>query len=276
MDQMNMTTFSSFGNILGEEIVTVDEVCEIHGIKKITAFGREPICEECVKAEIAEQDKEISRKAKEISDKRDTYDWLDKRSIILDETLLDANFETYRTEDSETVKNKELARQIAGAYYKGANFNTIFTGKAGTGKSHLSMSMLKAVNENSQPYKRCLFVSLGEMMRRIKDSFNNRESKYTERAMVELLIEADLLVLDDLGAETGAITSDRAASDFTTKVLYAIINGRMKKPTIFTTNLSSKEITKMYDAKLVSRMYRGTEGHRIIFKETNDKRLLGY
>lgn len=90
--------------------------------------------------------------------------------------------------------------------------------------------------------------------------------------MIDLLTEADLLVLDDLGAETGAVTTDRTATDFTTRTLYAIINGRMNKPTIITTNLSSKDMAKMYDSKLISRMFRGAEGHVIKFEKTNDKR----
>ena len=90
--------------------------------------------------------------------------------------------------------------------------------------------------------------------------------------MIDLLIEADLLVLDDLGAETGAVTTDRTATDFTTRTLYAIINGRMNKPTIITTNLNSKDMAKMYDSKLISRMFRGAEGHVIKFEKTNDKR----
>ncbi|TWM10474.1 DNA replication protein DnaC [Bacillus licheniformis] len=257
-----------------EKMQEVDEVCPTHGCNLIVAFGKAPICMECGKEEKARKEKEMAEEASLAYYKRNTYSWLSKHSIFLDDTLRDASFDNYKTEDAETRRNKEMALNFAREYYKGATYNTIFTGKAGTGKSHLSMSMLKVVNEYSKPYRKCLFVSVDEMMRRIKDSFNNKDSYYTEQRMIDLLTSADLLVMDDLGAETGAITSDKTATDFTTRTLYAIINGRMNKPTIITTNLSSRDMAKMYDSKLISRMFRGTDGHVISFKETNDKRRM--
>lgn len=270
---MSMKDFSSIGDVIGEVLKETDEVCEIHGIKKVTAFGQTPSCLECLREK---NEKETNQMRKEMTDnhyKRNTYDWLEKKSIFLDKSLEQATFENFDTVDKETAENKEKALNIAREYYKGATYNTVLTGKAGTGKSHLSMAMLKIVNEHSDPYRKCLFISIDELMRRIKDSFNNPESQHTEQRMTEMLTKSDLLVIDDLGAETGAITSDKAATDFTTRTLYSIVNGRMKKPTIITTNLSGADLTKKYDSKLISRMLRGTKGHTIQFKETNDKRL---
>ncbi|MDT2824370.1 ATP-binding protein [Vagococcus lutrae] len=273
MTQQNTTTFSNVGNILQERLIETDEICPIHKVNLISAFGREPICMECSREAVVKRDQEMVEEAMREHLKRKTYHWLERHSVFLDETLKEASFDNYKTDCEETARNKELALKIAREYFAGATYNTVFTGKPGTGKSHLSMSMLKVVNEHSAPYRKCLFVSIDELMRRIKDSFNNKDSRYTEQQMIELLTEADLLVIDDLGAETGAITSDKAATDFTTRTLYAIVNGRMNKPTIITTNLSSKELTKMYDSKLISRMFRGTEGHVISFKDTKDKRI---
>lgn len=273
MTQQNTTTFSSISNILDAKLTVLEEFCEIHKTNLVSAFGKEPVCMDCGAEAIEKQNKEIVERAEGKRYKRNTYNWLSKYSIYTDATLKQATFDEYETMDQETSENKEKALVIAREYFKGANYNTIFTGKPGTGKSHLAMSVLQVVNENSKPYRRCLFVSVDELMRKIKDSFNNRESYYTEQRMIDLLTNADLLVIDDLGAETGAITSDKTATDFTTKVLYAIINGRMNKSTIITTNLNSKEMAKMYDSKLISRMFRGSQGHVVSFKETSDKRM---
>ncbi|WP_373792238.1 ATP-binding protein [Jeotgalibaca porci] len=272
MTQANMTTFSSMGDFFKERMVTTDIVCPTHGCNLVSAFDREPICMECIKIEKDKLEREMIERASAEYYKKNTYNWLGMHSIFLDDTLRHATFDSYQATDDETEHNKQLALNIARRYYKGANNNTIFTGKAGTGKSHLSMAMLQVVNEHSEPYRKCLFVSLDELMRRIKDSFNNKQSYYTEQRMIDLLTEADLLVLDDLGAETGAVTTERTATNFTTITLYAIINGRMNKPTIITTNLNSKDMAKMYDSKLISRMFRGAEGHVIKFEKTNDKR----
>lgn len=273
MEPTNTTIFSSLSDILKEKIVQVDEECPIHHQKKVVAFDKSPVCEACVQEDIEKQTEQLVRRTLDAIEKRCTVQWLNNRSILADDSLRRATFDTYLTEDAETTTNKSKALQIAREYYKGAKFNTVFTGKPGTGKSHLAMSILRVVNENSKPYRRCLFISLDEVMRRIRDSFNNQQSTYTEQNVVELLVEADILVLDDLGAETGSITSTKIASDFTTKILYAIINGRMEKPTIITTNLTSHDMSKMYDSKLISRMLRGTKGHAITFNSTSDKRL---
>lgn len=254
---------------------TTNEVCEIHGIHKAKIRGtdREAICTKCARVKQKESEKQLVKERMDNINKAKTYSFLEKHSILLDNSLKNADFSNYKTEDGETNANKEKALNIARDYYTGKIFNSIFTGKAGTGKSHLAMSILKIVNEHSDPYRKCLFVSIDELMRRVKDSFNTKDSYYTEQRMVELLVEADLLVIDDLGAETGAVSSGRGATDFTTRTLYAILNGRINKSTIFTSNLNSKGIRKMYDSKLVSRMFKGAKGHVIEFKNTDDKRL---
>lgn len=259
-------------NLLNNVEVT-SERCSIHEVEKVTVQGLAPFCTQCAAEDIQAKNQERSLKAAQRYHKRNTYDWLRERSIFSDESLRDATFDTYEEAEEETVINKRRARFIAKDYLDGKVFNTVMSGTPGAGKSHLSMAMLHAVNDFSEPYRKCLFVSVDELMRRIKDSFNNKNAKYTEQSLVELLTKADLLVLDDLGAETGAIGSEKGATDFTTRTLYAVMNGRMNKSTIITTNLSSTELKRMYDRKLLSRMYRGAEGHLLTFKNTSDKRV---
>lgn len=258
--------------LLLNELSETDFVCREHKCKLVEFRNVKPFCEECAKEKIEFENGKMSVEASNRYNKRTTHDWLRNLSVFSDESIRGATFESYIDAEKETIENKELAKQIARQYLKGANFNTLFYGTVGTGKSHLSMAMLQAVNKHSDPYKKCLFVSTDELMRRIKDSFNNKQSPFTEQAMVERLIKADLLVLDDLGAETGASGTDKTATDYTIRTLNAIVNGRMNKPTIMTTNLSSSELSRMYDKRLISRMFRGTKGHIITFRNTKDKR----
>lgn len=91
----------------------------------------------------------------------------------------------------------------------------------------------------------------------------------------------DLLVLDDLGAETGDIYSNKRASEYTSNVLRSIFNARQDKSTGVTTNLLGKRLTGyvdkegkshagMYDKKMISRAMVNIES--IVFKESVDKR----
>ena len=158
-----MQNFSSMGDFFGDKLKTVDEVCEKHGTNLVTAFDKSPVCLECA---TEKRDQEVEEMRIEMTNrhlKRTTYDWLANNSILLDDTLKEASFDTFDTVDKETTENKEKALNIAREYYKGATYNTILTGKAGTGKSHLSMAMLKIVNEHSDPYRKCLFISIDEV-----------------------------------------------------------------------------------------------------------------
>lgn len=278
---VTMTTFSSLGDFFNTQLITVDETCPIHHVHKVMYMGHGPICIECTRSKVEQAGKvPIDAYFADVDEYheeqkvRSTRGWLSNKSIYLDKTLSKATFDNYSTDDQETARNKAAALKLASSYGQGETFNTIFSGKPGTGKSHLAMSILKLVNEQKEPLRKCLFVSIDELMRRIRSSFDHEDSQYNEQDMVEMMIEADLLVIDDLGAETGAIASGKTATDFTTRVLYAIINGRMTKPTIFTTNLSSREMSQTYDSKLISRMFRDTKGHIIVFKETTDKRVI--
>ncbi|MEJ1314253.1 ATP-binding protein [Latilactobacillus sakei] len=110
-------------------------------------------------------------------------------SIFDDFELKKATFDNYETEpNTEAAGNLLKARQIAGKYLdRDYKANTIITGVPGVGKSHLAVSMLKAVNETIQPDASCLFVSVNELMRLIKASFDSKGSEFTEARMVKLL-----------------------------------------------------------------------------------------
>ena len=183
------------------------------------------------------------------------YDMLEKRSIFQDETVKDATFDGYILEPNQNEARVHLQKVLEAVehYKEGRRFNLWLTGNVGVGKSHLSVSALKELRTQ---HTSCVFIDVDQMLRLIRDSFNNKESKYTENYFIELITSVDFLVLDDLGAETGNINTDKAASDYTSRILRAIVNGRQHKSTIFTTNLSYKQLMSMYDAKLVDRMLK--------------------
>lgn len=270
MDHRNMTTSSNFTKAVTEfTFEEVDETCEKHGIQLVN-FSNRTICPECAKELAAQKEKEVIDQETERYYKKNR-DYI-KLSIYSDKTLKVADFESYKVVDAETEANKNKARLLAGAYLKDATFNTIFTGKVGTGKSHLAMSMLKAVNEHSEPYKKCLFVSVDELVSLLRYSYTSKDT-HTENQLRNLCVDADLLVLDDLGAEVGSIKTDKEASNDVVRLINAIVTGRMDKPTIFTTNLNSKRIRGMYDERIASRVLKGVNNDRIIkFSETKDKR----
>jgi len=247
----------------------VDEFCSNHKspVQKVLIEGKE-ICPQCfLDSETEQLTQQIISKLEE-EEKLTSFNTLKRKSILQDQTLLEANFKSFRTETTEQQEDLKAVVEATKKIQEGLKCNLWLYGSTGVGKSHLAMSILKALNQSKE--HTCLFVDVDEMLRKIKHSFNDRETRFTEEYFVELLTEVDFLVMDDLGAETGNIETLKQATDWTSKILRAIINGRQDKVTIFTTNLSSTALRKIYDEKLVSRMLRNFK--TIVFKNKVDNR----
>lgn len=212
-----------------------------------------------------ETDESISRKKAHSAINR-----LKAKSLLLDETIKTATFENFNIETDEERQAFDFAKNLAEFYKNGGQGNSFMSGPAGSGKSHLSMAILKSYLESGE--KTALFVSYSHVVRLIKDSFNNRDSIYTQNNIMSLLTNVDLLVMDDIGSENN--------SDFSEELLTDVLDGRIS--TIITTNLSSEELrgsnTKKgrYNQRTASRMFRGIGKKAFNFKNIADKRVLPF
>lgn len=116
-------------------------------------------------------------------------------------------------------------------------------GKTGLGKTHLSLAMANAVIEKGY---HVLYGSTYNLLADIeREHFNKQQF---EESPERLALEADLLILDDLGAEFN--------SKFNKAAIYNLINTRelTGSPTIISTNLMYDEIAREYDERVYSRI----------------------
>ena len=251
-----------------------NERCAIHNEPMIYLQGKDipPICPVCQKEKIQTAEQQKNAEIVEKIERKRTIEVLDNLSIWGDEDLKQCTFANFDVTDNETQVAKQKAMQIAQAYLEGQQFNCLFTGKPGTGKSHLAVSILNCVNSHSQPLRACLFVSLVDLLGEVRESFRDENKGISEHGAIELMKKVDLLVIDDLGTETLFGSSSKEASDFVQRVLFSVLNAR--KSTIITTNLSGKELTNIYNPKIVSRILKATNKgeHFIQLTQTKDKR----
>ncbi|ADY74124.1 AAA ATPase [Desulfurobacterium thermolithotrophum DSM 11699] len=136
-------------------------------------------------------------------------------------------------------------------------------GTPGTGKTHLATATLK----NIITYKgvRGIFCDFRNLLIDIKSTFETSESS-TE--ILETVMRAPLLLLDDVGAERN--------TDWAKDILSTIINYRYVNslPTIITTNLrfdlpTEESFSSKFDERTESRIY---EMCKIIKVEGDDRR----
>lgn len=260
-------------------------VCENHGTQMIlTPVG--PTCLKCVREKVDEENREFSRKATLQAELSETYDVLKRRSLLSDETLIDATLDNFSVECEEQRGNLEKARIITKRVLEGESIKVWLVGEAGRGKSHVAMALLREFNEAGKRRiiaaqnagektlkglgTTSLFIDFDQMLRLIRKSYKDKDSEFTEDYFVSLCSKVDFLAIDDLGAETGAISADKQATDFVHKILYAISNARVNKTTIITTNLYKGQREEMYDSKILSRLSKRMA--MIGFKESPDMR----
>lgn len=110
-------------------------------------------------------------------------------------------------------------------------------GDSGTGKTHLTACM--ANNLIEQCYQ-VLFTNFAEISKIIRSTFK-KDSKETENDYINQLANIDFLFIDDLGTE---IVQKNDEDTWLQEKIYDVINKRYnaKKPTIFTSNYSMKEL----------------------------------
>ncbi len=120
--------------------------------------------------------------------------------------------------------------------------NLILTGGTGLGKTHLSLAI---ANEAIQKGFGVVYGSAGNLVAKLESEHFGKEP---EEETSELLQSCDLLILDDLGTEF--------KSSFSSAAIYNIVNSRLmaQKPTIISTNLSTREMMEYYSERFASRI----------------------
>lgn len=145
--------------------------------------------------------------------------------------LKQATVNNYQPHDETQKKAKATAIEYVKTFDKDNGKSLIMQGTYGTGKSHLAYAIAKAVK--SQGYT-VAFMHIPMLMERIKTTYNKGAAETTDQ-LVKELSNLDLLVLDDVGVEN---------TEHTLNKLFSIVDNRVGKNNIYTTNFSDKELNQ--------------------------------
>lgn len=119
----------------------------------------------------------------------------------------------------------------------------LMKGATGLGKTHLSLAI---ANEVIKRGFGVIYVSAPSLMQRLEKQFFSKNDE--EDSTINMLLDCDLLIVDDLGTEFHG--------QFSISQMYNIFNSRMlaNKPIIINTNLTMRELEKIYTERFVSRI----------------------
>jgi DNA replication protein DnaC len=144
------------------------------------------------------------------------------------------------------------------------------------GKTHLAVAALAEIIDSGKA-GRLLFTNFQELIQEIQASFDDNSSA-NKSEILRPLLEADLLVLDELGSQK--------PTTFVQDILYYVINSRYndERATIFTTNyfddtvVDGQRLQDRIGERLRSRLHEMTEmvaikgvpDHRIAAKQARN------
>lgn len=120
----------------------------------------------------------------------------------------------------------------------------LFWGSPGNGKTTLMASI---ANDLADKGHNVVFQNFPKLLRRIRGTFN-QGNKGSEQQIMKALLECDVLIIDEVGAEK--------LSEWVQEIFYSIIDGRYieGRPTLLTTNLKPAELTERIGERTFDRL----------------------
>jgi DNA replication protein DnaC len=155
------------------------------------------------------------------------------RHCTLDNLLLYPN---------EGLANAVKAAKRFSEQFPAVDKGIFFIGPPGIGKTHLAVALIKHAITHSGA--KALFCDVPELLKTIRSTYNP-VTRTAESDVLRPVMEADLLVLDDLGKEK--------TSEWVEETINLVVNTRYnhQRTTIFTSNFEEKEDRTDPDSLLV-------------------------
>lgn len=152
------------------------------------------------------------------------------KSIYVPKEILNARIENIAIDTHRSTAIKEISKFLDDAKNELPERGIFFSGPFGVGKTYFLGAIanrLKQFNISS------MLIYMPEFVREIRDSIKDN----TVQEKIEVFKQADVLMLDDIGAET-------LSAWFRDEVLGSILQFRMmeKRPVFFTSNYTMKQL----------------------------------
>ena len=231
-------------------------LCSIHGEYIQTTYknGRITKCPDCERDNEKQRIADENTKLKEAEEKR--------KSRRIDELLgnsgipkrfQDKTFDNYQLSEGNAKQEEVFNRVVAfSEEFKPSQEHSgrciVMIGDTGTGKSHLACAVASHVIKKYCGTAR--FTSVSEINRLVRES-KGYNAKYSETEVIEAFGNYDLLIVDEVGIQSG--------SDAESRALFDVFNARYQnmKSTIVISNLNQAQVREALGQRIFDRLKEG-------------------
>lgn len=252
------TGFQSLAEIVGGQgfgcVKWHDEerCCESHGryVARVVFVGERkvsdgycPVCYRLQEEEAARGRAAVYAQIEAERERQRLEEALGRACIPAD--FRDKTFDTFIADTPELQAALSLAKRFVSGWKKAreGGYGLLFYGNPGTGKSHLAISIIKAL----LPQAAGLYTRVPDMIGYIRAQWHP-DSETSSYAAIRRYVDLDLLVLDELGVQSGSINEQT--------LLFEVIDARLSenRPTIFLSNLAPVDLVPIIGERLVDRI----------------------
>ena len=191
-----------------------------------------------------EGEKNSEKNIQEIKKKKRAVEYFEKWNLV-GLRFKNKTFENFNSDSDLKNKTLYLCKEYCKNFQKHLKNGTglYLEGASGTGKTHLSVAIMKELMKNNYSV---IFINVSDLLTRLKES-----QKFGGESIGEVLNDlkkADLLILDDIGSMPSSTTNE--------DLIYKVVNLRYEamKPVILTTNASPKALYATLTPKTYDRI----------------------
>ncbi len=251
----------------------LEQKCPKHGLNMYSYKNHEgeqvTYCPQCRAEDLASLQERFDQQARQSIIERKF-----RENSLVNSKMWACSFDSFETQPGsaeEVTKGRVRNAAIAFAT-KPVAHHAVLYGQPGAGKSHLAMAMMQEIHKH-HPAQTMAFINISRLFSKIKTSFDDPSEYWTKEKALEIMTSVDLLCIDDLGTESSMGRTGQEATKWAQDIIYDVLENQDR--IIITTNLSEKEMKRVYDAKIFSRIFANSQNTRFDFTGIADKRLVG-
>ena len=256
-----------------EKAVRLEQKCPKHGLNMYSYKNHEgeqvTYCPQCRAEDLASLQERFDQAARQSIIERKF-----RENSLVNSKMWKCTFDTFEAQPGsaeELIKGRVRNAAIAFAT-KPIAHHAVLYGQPGAGKSHLAMAMMQEIHKH-RPAQTMAFINISRLFSKIKNSFDDPSEYWTKEKALEIMTSVDLLCIDDLGTESSMGRTGQEATKWAQEVIYDVLENQDR--IIITTNLSERDLKRVYDAKIFSRIFANSQNTRFDFTGISDKRLVG-